>query len=40
MKIPAAEREARGRSGREYVLKHKNPKVQCETLLALLRRMG
>ena len=40
MKIPAAEREARGRSGREYVLKHKNPKAQCETLLALLRRMG
>lgn len=37
---PAAEREARGRSGREYVLQQKNPKAQCNALLSLLRRMG
>lgn len=40
MKRPAAEREARGRSGREYVLGNKNPRAQCEALLSLLRRMG
>lgn len=37
---PAAEREARGRSGREYVLQQKNPKAQCNALLSMLRRMG
>ena len=40
MKRSAAECEARGRSGREYVLRNKNPKAQCEALLSLLRRMG
>jgi len=39
MQMSDEERRRLGESGRKYVLEHKNPKVQCEKLLHLLRRL-
>lgn len=39
MALSPEEREAIGKRGRDYVLAHKNPRVQCEKLMALLRNL-
>ena len=38
--MSAQERQAWGNAGREYVLCTKNPSVQCQKLLSLLRKLG
>lgn len=39
MELTSEEREKRGKAAQEYVLQHKNPQVQCQKLLALLRSL-
>lgn len=39
MQLSASEREKLGEAARAYVLKSKNPKVQCEKLMRLLRNL-
>lgn len=39
MALSPEEREEIGRRGRDYVLAHKNPHVQCERLMTLLRNL-
>ena len=39
MVLPEENRNQIGERCRTYVLQHKNPKVQCEKLLSLLRRL-
>lgn len=39
MRLEQGERIRLGQEAREYVLKHKNPHVQCRKLLSLLRRL-
>lgn len=39
MNLSPEERKERGNAAREYVLQHKNPRMQCQKLLALLHRI-
>lgn len=39
MKLPAEKRKEMGESARDYVNQQKNPKIQCQKLVSLLRRL-